>query len=257
MFLFFAVYSLIAVLSIVMPENLPFLLGLNVLFTCIVYIRHVYIPMFYSGFSMWFGPGVFFLPVLLMITAAVLVPDKKAVLWFYYGVTVFVGIVVPVIRYLHSRISLYRLIGKYSEYSLFRWLCGGEKTPLRVTLDTDEGKVTVAVLGNIGASRYIVDGNSVSVQRIRALAADILPKMEKKEDSDFVCSLLLPLVGRKRTVSFACAEGCDEAYLFVHPGSVIYNAEKPAEIGERVGGYNIASLKYIQNTVRRMTRIKE
>ena len=102
-----------------------------------------------------------------------------------------------------------------------------------------------------------MDGKSVAVQRIRALAADILPELEKKEDSDFVRALLLPLAGRKRTVSFACAEGCDEAYLFVHPGCVVYNAEKLAETGDRVGGYNIASLKYIQNTVRRMTGNKE
>ena len=153
MILFFAVYSCIAILSLVMPEQLPFFLGLNVLFTCIAYIRHVYMPMFFSGFSMWVGPGVFFIPVLFMIAAAVFVPDKKAVLWILYGVTVCMGAVVPVIRYLHSRISLYRLLGRYSTYSLFRWLFGGTKFPLRVTLETEAGKVTVAVLGNVGASR--------------------------------------------------------------------------------------------------------
>jgi ABC-type dipeptide/oligopeptide/nickel transport system ATPase component len=132
---------------------------------------------------------------------------------------------------------------------------------LRVTLETEKGKVTVAVLGNIGASRYYVDGNSVSVQRIRALTADILPELEKKEDSDFVRSLLLPLVGRKRTVSFACAEGCGEAYLFVHPGSVVYNAERPAETGDRVGGYNIKDKEELNRNFERVyslfPRLKE
>jgi len=52
-------------------------------------------------------------------------------------------------------------------------------------------------------------------------------------------------------------EGSGEAYLLVHPGCVVYNEEKPAETGNCVGGYHIASLKYIRNTVRRLTENKE
>ncbi|MBE6561967.1 MAG: hypothetical protein E7662_12670 [Ruminococcaceae bacterium] len=257
MVLFFAMYTFVVVLSLIFPAYLSVLLGVSIVLTCGAYLLHVYAPMFFSGFSMWVGPGLFLIPVPIMIIAAILVPQKNVILWVYYAVTVFFGVIIPLGRYLHIRLSLYRLLRKSGKCSLYSCLFAGRKTPLYVSLDTKEGKCTIGILGNPWAMRYFVTKDSITAQRIRALAADILPEIEKKEDSALVRSLLLPLMGRKRNASFACAEGSGEAYLLVHPGCVVYNEEKPAETGDCVGGYHIASLKYIRNTVRRLTENKE
>ncbi len=257
MFLFFAVYTFVVVLSLIAPAYLPLLLGVSVLLTCGAYLLHVYIPMFFSGFSMWFGSGLFLLPVPILIAAAILVPQKLVVLWLYYVVTFVVGLVVPLVRYLRVRLSLYGIFKKYGKCSLRSFLMGGRRSPLHVSLETPAGKLSVGILGCVGAARYFVQDDSITAQRIRALAADILPEIEKKDDSSVIRSLLVPLMGRKMTAPFSPADGEDEAYLFVHPGCALYNGEKPSEMGERVGGYNVASLKFIRNTVQRMTENKE
>ncbi len=249
------VYVLAAILSLCMPESIDLFLGIGVALSCAAYVLYVYIPLFFSKCSMWLGAGMFFLPVPILIAAAVLLEAKVMLFWLLFALTLGVGCVLPLVRFLCFRRRMYALFA--GDACTFRsFLQEGRKTPLCVSRDTTEGKITLALLGDIGAVRYFPEQDTVTVQSVRALSAAFLHELERKEDTALHRTLLAPLMGRKQSLPYTAPDADTAAYLAVHPQCIVYNGAEPAEYGDRVGGYTLISPKTLESMLRR-TQIKE
>lgn len=246
--LFLLVYTAVMVLSLLIPSQIVVWLVLSVLFVTAAYLIGVWYPYLFTRAAQFWGYRWGFAPVLLFIAAAVWIPQKTAVLWLLYAGTLTVGWIVPLIRYLAVRLRLYGVLR--GKVSLGEILFGGRKSPLTVTLETADGSAVVGILGTPGSSRYRVEGDSVISQPIRALSARVLGDVEGSTSRLDVTGKMLLLAGKETTVPYA-APATEEAYLFVHPHCLMLDEKGTAALGDRVGGYSLASAKTVRGVIRR------
>ena len=249
-------YVLPAIAVFVVSDFVALFLGIGAALTCTAYVISVFLPMLYSKGSMWLGAGWLLLPVPLLIAAAILLPQKLLLFWLCAIGTMGVGGILPLVRFLLFRLRILRMFGVCGKSAFSSCITAGRRTPTCVTRITTEGEITLAVLGDIGAVRYYFDENAVVSQRVRALSADILHELERKDDTAFHRALLSPLTGEKKRMPHPMPSEDKPAYLIVHPHCIPYAGDTPAEYGARVGGYTWISPKTLENLLRR-TQIKE
>lgn len=246
--LFLFVYTAVTVLSLLIPSQSGLWLTLSVLLVTAAYLLGVWYPYLFTRAAQFWGYRWGFAPVLIFIAAAVWIEQKTAVLWLLYAGTLTVGWMVPLTRYLAVRLRLYIVLrGKVSLGEIF---FGGRKSPLTVTLETSDGTAVVGILGTPGSSRYRVEGDTVISQPIRALSAHVLGDVEASASRMEVTAKMLLLAGKETAVPYVAPE-TEDAYLFVHPHCLMMGEKGTADLGDRVGGYSLASAKTVRSVIRR------
>lgn len=246
--LFFLVYTAVMVLSHLIPSQTVLWLTLSVLFVTAAYLLGVWYPYLFTRAAQFWGYRWGFAPVLLFIAAAVWIVQKTVVLWVLYAGTLTVGWIVPLIRYLAVRLRLYIVLR--GKVTLGEILFGGRKSPLTVTLETADSTAAVGILGTPGTTRYRVEGDAMISQPIRALSARVLGDVEESASRMEVTGKMLLLVGKETTVPYVAPE-TEDAYLFVHPHCLMMGEKGTAGLGDRVGGYSLASSKTVRSVIRR------
>lgn len=246
--LYLIVYTAMMIFSLWIPEQIVLWLVLAVILTIAAYMLCVWYPSLYDDTFWLRGEFPAFAPVLLFIAAAVWIPQKTAVLWLLYAGTLTVGWMVPLIRYLAVRLRLYVVLR--GKVSLGEILFGGQKSPLTVTLETADGTAVVGILGTPGSSRYRVEGDALISQPIRALSARVLGDVEESASRMEVTGKMLLLAGKETSVPYD-APDTEDAYLFVHPHCLMLGEKGTAALGDRVGGFSLASSKTVRSVIRR------
>ena len=248
-------WILLVLAAVIFPAEMPLLLGIGTVLSCAAYLFYVYIPLFFSKYSMWIGAGLLLLPVPIGIAAAVLVPQKAVIFTLLAVLSIGLAGILPPARYLCFRIRLYKLFGRDGKIGLFPFLREGRGTPLQIERETTEGKITLSVLGSIGTARYFLTEDAVVHQSVRALSAGFIAELERKEDTEFHHALLSPLTGAKTSQPYT-APSADAAYLVVHPHCTVYNGDITTECGDRIGVYTRITPKTLESMLRRI-QIKE
>lgn len=246
--LFLLVYTAVMVLSLLIPSQTVLWLTLSVLFVTAAYLLGVWYPYLFTRAAQFWGYRWGFAPVLIFLAAAVWIERKTAVLWILYAGTLIVGWMVPLIRYLAVRLRLYIVLR--GKVSLGEILFGGRESPLTVTLETADGTAAVGILGTPGTTRYRVEGDAMISQPIRALSARVLGDVEESASRMEVTGKMLLLAGKETTVPYVAPE-TEDAYLFVHPHCLMLDEKGTAGLGDRVGGYSLASSKTVRAVIRR------
>ncbi len=246
--LFLLVYTAVMVLSLLIPSQTVLWLTLSVLFVTAAYLLGVWYPYLFTRAAQFWGYRWGFAPVLIFIAAAIWIEQKTAVLWILYAGTLTVGWMVPLIRYLAVRLRLYVVLR--GKVSLGEILFGGQKSPLTVTLETADGMAVVGILGTPGTTRYCVEGDALISQPIRALSARVLGDVEESASRMEVTGKMLLLAGKETSVPYDAPE-TEDAYLFVHPHCLMLDEKGTAALGDRVGGFSLASSKTVRSVIRR------
>lgn len=105
--LFLTVYSSVMVLSLFFPAQIHMFLTLSVILVSAEYLLHVCVPFLFADAAWIIDYRLAFIPIPVLIAVAVFLPQKTLLLWSLYALTVVIGCLVPLLRCLYVRLTLY------------------------------------------------------------------------------------------------------------------------------------------------------
>ncbi len=266
---YFILHTSLIILSFIFPENIVIFSHIAFALVYYLYLRRFYMLI---RISKLFGLGIIaVLPtvVLAMIFAATS-NNPSALLkisLFTYGVVIVLNYIVPIVKYLKLRITLYRHLQKLIKEKNYRtsatlkeFIFSGANAPHNIVIETPEATATLAILGTVGASRYIFEKDSIIAQRYsddRLNDIDYhleIENFEKNTDDPYsafsgipifyhlVSPIIGPILGIKHRRYLPHIPETDKTLLILQPNSFIKIDDRIVGMGEKVGKYTLISI---------------
>lgn len=265
---YFILHTALIVLSFVFPDNI-------VTFSHIAFalVYYLYLRRFYRliQVSKLFGFGIIAaIPTIILGIIFAVTSNNPTLLLkislLTYAAVILLNYLVPIVKYLKLRITLYMSLKKLikeknyrSSATLKEFLFKGANKPHLISIETPEAKVTVALLGAVGASRYIFEKDLVIAQRYSDdRINDIeyyleIENFEKNADDKYsafsgipifyhlASPIVGPILGIKHRRYLPVIQDSDKTLLILQPNSFIKIDDRIAGMGEKIGPYTIVS----------------
>ncbi len=210
---------------------------------------------------------IYLLPIVFVAIAFKAVENMRNallnIILFTYAIVIIINYVVPIVKYLKLRITLYRHVQKlikeknYRTSATFReFIFCGANTPHNIVIETPEATITLALLGAVGASRYMFEDNSVIAQRYsdyRLRHIEEIIKMDKFEEDmkekfafpklSIIRTLFGPVLGIKHRRDLPFTPETDKALLILPENSFIQIDDRIVGMGEKIDSYTVVTPK--------------
>ncbi|MBE6608909.1 MAG: hypothetical protein E7633_10200 [Ruminococcaceae bacterium] len=263
---YFILHTALIILSFIYPEYIDTFSYISFMLAYYLYFRRFYKII---RISTLFGLGIIAaIPTIVLGIIYVVTANKPDLLLkivlFTYAIVIIFNYVVPIVKYLKLRITLYLHIQKlvaeknYRTSATFKeFLLKGANAPYNILIETPDATVTLAILGTVGASRYIFENNFITAQRY---SDDRLNDIEYhleienfEENMDDVYSpfsgipifyhlaspIIGPILGVKHRRYLPRLPVSDKTLLILQPNSFIKIDKRILGIGEKIGPYTV------------------
>lgn len=266
--IYFAVYTAVAILSLVFPSAAGWWCAAACVLTVGMLYMKIVVPFgfvkrikedeihFYNLcdiLDLPYGTAYFISGVFIAAVFAPFIMPPLVTVWVYYIATVAVNYVFPAVRSALWRIRLYMNLrgrGCRVSVSLYELIFSGRDGIQYITVESPKETYKIGILGGSGQMRYIIDGGKITSQRVNPMLREGILEFERV-DSKVVNLWTRLFAGRQSTCELHIEEDGD--FLMLHPNAFIQTGAKILEIGDPVCNMHLVDItdgaKYISTGV--------
>ena len=261
---YFILHTALIILAFIYPQYIFTFYWITFALVYNLYCRWAYRTIHISRSSLRI---IHFLPIVFVAIAFKAAENMTSallnIILFTYAIVIIINYVVPIVKYLKLRITLYRHVQKlikeknYRTSATFReFIFCGANTPHNIVIETPEATITLALLGAVGASRYMFEPGSVIAQRYsdyRLRHIEEIIKMDKFEEDmkeefafpklNIIRTLFGPVLGIKHRRALPFTPETDKALLILPQNSFIQIDDRFVGMGEKIDSYTVVTPK--------------
>lgn len=261
---YFILHTALIILSFIYPQYIFTFYWITFALVYNLYCRRFYRTMHISRSSLRI---IHFLPIVLVAivfkAAENMTSALLSIILFTYAIVIIIHYVVPIVKYLKLRITLYRHVQKLTKEKNYRtsatfreFIFCGANAPHNIVIETPEITITLALLGAVGASRYMFEDSSLTAQRYsdyRLRHIEEIIEMDKFEEDmkeefafpklNIIRTLFGPVLGIKHRRNLPATPETDKTLIILPENSFIQIDDRFVGMGEKIGAYTVISPK--------------